>query len=360
MKKYSMVLIVILIAVVLCVGCGNKTPDEKTEKIQETTTAVINDTYTVDDIPEDKDARLLTYESEEYRDIKLIIDEYVDVPNRVGYTFNGYLDEENDIYYIDADGKILRKVPGGGKVILSPKYSADEYEIVIYKDDKEMDNRIKCKYDASFKKNLPFGTIFDGDRKVDGQESCVVIGFAANNNILIENDDKDITPKMLGDAVNHETKSIHLDVVTSDITYCEQRTLNFTINDEGYLKQYLDGKTYDVFSLKEKMDLSALKNLRYKKVKFHVLMAIQDVKGEPSIKFLSKEATKKSHLKDYLLYETGNIEEKEINENDNYIIDFEIPISKLKENIYIYYNANGILKSSWNCSTLTVEIEITK
>lgn len=308
--------------------------------------------------------RLRTKGSEEYRDISFESDTSIDVPQKVGYTFCGYQDDQG-VTYIDETGKFVREYHGTELLVLWAQFIPDEFNVLICKDNQQLEgfNKITCKYDADIQKDLPFGREILKDRKKDNTESCVIIGFAnTDNEQIIFNDGKSVTPKSLGNLVNYEDKVLSLNIVTTDITYLWSCLDTRTISNDGFLKQKLgvEEYKYDTFSIKDQIDIDALKTLGYKKAILNFEISIDTENASPRIKILPQKASKNKDLKKNFIIDTGKIEKEDLDELGKYSKEYSVPIDNITGDFYIYYNSEGIFSKTWNSTSITVEIQFIK
>ena len=357
---------VILIMLTL-VGCGGETKPV----VDPTPTTVEPITTEVE--PQPRYAILKTEDSEEYRSIFIKKGEDIDIPKKTGYTFHGYQDNQG-VTYIDETGKITRDYYGTDTLELLAKYTPDEYSILICKDNQPLEdfNKIICKYDVDMKQDLPIGREIIKNRKTDNAESYVIVGFTnQENQQIIFYDENPVTPKSLEMMINHEEKILPLNIKTTDITYLWSCLDTRIISKDGFLKQELgtEKKVFDEFSIADTIDIEVLKSLGYQNVIMNLEFSIisQNEKVSPRIKILSKEAKKEKELKEkkkeeenILLFDTEEIKLEELKQVGIYSGSISIPIDSISGEFYIYYNSEGILNKTWNCTSITIELQFTK
>ena len=298
---------------------------------------------------------------EEYRDVSIQKGVSIEIPHILGYTFQGYEDEQGT-KYIDENGNFVRDYYGTELLTLWAQYIPDEYEIVICENNMPLENfnKIICKYDAAIYNDLPFGREIKKDRKEDKEESYVVIGFAdEDSEQIISLGQEEVTLKSLGDYANHEEKELMLNIVSTDITYFWNNLNTRIISNDGFLKQNLEGKCYDTFSTNEDVDLDILKALGYKEAVIKLEFSFETEAASPRIVVLNQAAVKKKELKKNVIIDTDKIRIEEL-EGKNYCNEYIIPMEELTGEFYVYYNSEDVLGKEWNCTSITMEIRFVK
>ena len=367
MLKRISIIGILLIAFISCVGCGDASD---TSVSDEPATQDILDTSEEQEeeivYPEEENIpegmiRLRTDISEEYRDVILKLGDYVDVPKRVGYTFDGYQDK-NGVRYIDQNGKYILEYTGTDELVLWPIFMVDEYCIIICEENQPLKgfSKLICPYDENISDELPWGKEIKKNRKEEDFENYVIVGFATGDYKLNYSEkDNVIALKKLGDYVDHDEKTLSLNIVTTDISYIWQCLETRVINNKGFLKQSLnkDKAVHDKFSITKSIDVEQLKQIGYQNVNFSIDIAKDAGEGIPRVIVTSEKAVKEKDLKksdSIVLVDTGKIKENSF--NCNYII----PIDKITGEFYVYYNSETITNKTWDCNAITIELEFVK
>lgn len=308
-------------------------------------------------------ARLKTLGTEEYRDVIIKKGASIELPHILGYSFQGYEDEQGTCY-IDKNGKFTRDYYGTELLILWAKYLPNEYEIVMCHNNVPLEkfNIITCKYNSKIYDDLPFGREIEKNRKEDKDESYVVIGFAdASGNQIISLEQEEVVFSDLEKYADHDGKILQLNIVSTDITYFWHNLSTRIISNNGFLKQELGNEkvSCDMFSVLEDIDLETLVKLGYKNAIVNLEFSFEADKAKPRVIILTEEASKKKELKKEAIIDTGKIKTDEVDGNI-YSNRYIVPIEDISGDFYVYYNSDGVSGKEWNCTSITMEIHFIK
>lgn len=384
-----------LLAAILLTGCGGNNsssqPESGADSSDISTASESTDTDKTDEeniyipSPEEepptaesdyKQARLRSNTSEEYRDIDLIPDNQVDVPNRTGYTFLGYWDTADGTgrQYIDETGKILRDDSPEELVVLYPAYDANEYSVILCEDGGPLNNfnRILCKYDQDIVKDLPLGR----ELPSSDDPQRVIIGFKnAAGTLLIGPSRNEKTLKNLAseeggaEIFDHENRTVYLDIATSDLSYTSHNYDTRTITADNYTEQSLDSDNtvYDRIEMPDTIDLAALKTLGYESAQFSVEYVISSENKEAAhIRIIadSKASEKDSVVKDdsVVKIDVDDDDFKDETSPNTGKQTHDIDLNELEEIMRIYYKSKGILfwKKEWTLTSIDIKVTIQK
>lgn len=359
-SKIKIILFVLMISFLF--GCSNNKKDEPTRTIDPMDQQEPSDNCPV----VEPNMRLKSVTNDEYRDVLLECGDSVDVPNRVGYTFNGYDDckDGEGVVYIDEKGQCIKEYHGTELLMLWPDYTPNEYRITICKEKEPLTeiSDLICSYNENFCDDLPWEKVLKRNRKTDNEESFVIVGFSAEDFQLNYDDkNKEFTVHKLDKYVNHQEKTLCLNVITSDITDIWQCLDNREITNKGLLEQIIgkDKESCDYFSIKKDIDIESLQELGYKEVKYKLTIAKTGGDGTPRIVITSKKIRKNKEFKEYTLIDTEKIEKEEF-QNGEFVQKDTIPIEDLTGNFYVYYNSENLRKKTWDCGAITMELEFKK
>ena len=385
--------ILMCFAVLFCTGCQESdTPAEEVTPVETQAPAssesssepeVVLPAVEPEPVIQTKNVRLRAKDSSEYRDVSLKKGDTIDIPTRSGYTFRGYWDDINgkessdSIQYIDETGTMIRDYSGIEQLVLYARYTADEYDVVLYKDGKPLSgtNKIGCNYDKNFLKDLPLGREFRKNLKNDHENSYVITGFAdaEGTSVIVPNSSK-LTVQMLEKyvgVVDHENKTATLNVLTEDTHYFKQLTsLDDKIGNKGLLKQSLhqtqdaQESTYYVFDMSGNTDAEALKKLGYQTAKIKMTVQLDMGKGRPRICVTAKPVNKEGEAKgNNALFDTL-VSKKDVKGEDGgdtmYEASFEKPIDSMTNKLYVYCNSEWPIEQEWTVKLVSMEVQFVK
>jgi len=357
-KLFKLLTLFALCMLITACNKQNETPTPSvstTENRQEFAANNTTETEITGDIQESGEeyTAILYMEQEVYYTITLKKGRVIQTLNKEGYEFAGYYTED-DVNYVTKDGKVIREYHGVEELNLYPKFIPLDYDIRFFSNGKEIGiAKRTCSYDMNMVCILPFGEVL-GDE-------CV-IGFQdETGNIIIDTNTDEIYLKDLQNILDKESREIKLEVIKTLTKYQESRLDTYEISDSGFFKQKLniEGKAYDLCSLKDKVDVQALKKLHYNQVEIELICQIQEEDtGDQYIRLYPKKTTNKRD--DYIM-DSGKIENMTKEEDTQYTMKEIVPIEKLESGeIYIYYNAGGIWENNWISRAMTISLTFQK
>lgn len=347
----------------LMTGCGHEPVLPTPEPVPDVTETIADWTEILEDYIKKTKLKpetnaVLYIEGDIIVEAEVLEGEYINIPNKTGYNFEGFVTSEND-KYVDSKGMFTRTYNGNNILLLKASFIPQEFEVSFFKKNERIRDlfQFTCAYDQDLSEDLHIGDVIN-------QNECIFGWKDSEDNLVVKCGDEDVYIADLAECVDYSKNTVDLYIDAVMTSFYWQRLTHYDITENGFLNQTLNnaGEKNDCLDFSVYTDLKKLKELGYSTVHLKIECDVKATFGKQYINILSDWPEDEKELKEYVLFESGNIDlaNKE-GKAETYVKEVDIPLASIGEKIYIAYNAGGsITEDSWKSQVIAITVTFEK